>query len=203
MSSDYESFFSEFGDAEPVIEEETNLIVFKGTKTVPQSISEEEVGLPDPYSDEMTIEYVFNYSADTNEFFLSVTAFTDKEMVTDRLSEVPFITDSEKIDIGFATEDGPVFLSELENNELIQNCGWFSKILKKVAVVATVVAVTATVVAVVVVAGCRGNHCRNRYVRGGRYGSRRNRCNCKHVICNCGSYGYDFGMFGVSGGRGE
>lgn len=38
------------------------------------------------------------------------------------------------MDIAFSTDEGVIFLSDLESNGVLENCGWFSKLFKKVAV---------------------------------------------------------------------
>lgn len=150
----YESFFNDFQDAKLIIDEETNSIAFYGTKTVDFLLLEElEVTEAEDSSEEITVNYSFNYSADENLFCMSIISQRNDDILEiDHLIGTSFLSESEKIDIVFETDEGLIFLSELEENEIIQNCGWFSNILKKVAAVSAVVAVAAVVVAVAVVA---------------------------------------------------
>lgn len=152
---DYEHFFYENGleNVDMYVEEETNSIFLSFRKIIDGSIAEEDIGIECSLDEDITLQFMFEYSADTNDFYFLVDtyAFPSYYEGHERLSGVPFLTEEGEIDIGFATEDGPVFLSDFDENMLLQNCGWFSRALKKVALAATVVAVTAAVVAVAVV----------------------------------------------------
>ena len=149
---DYEHFFYENGleNVDMYVEEETNSIFLSFRKIIDGSIAEEDIGIECSLDEDITLQFMFEYSADTNDFYFLVDtyAFPSYYEGHERLSGVPFLTEEGEIDIGFATEDGPVFLSDFDENMLLQNCGWFSRALKKVALAATVVAVTAAVVAV-------------------------------------------------------
>lgn len=150
---DYATFFNEFENAELVIDEENNALKFSGTKKLDADLFNELdlIGLTN-YNDGIDVRYIFDYNADTNEFYLTVVADTENGEIIDNWFGVPFTTESGEIDISFATDDGIIYLSELEESGILENCGWFSKILKKVAIAAVIVAAVAVVVAVAVVA---------------------------------------------------
>lgn len=107
------------------------------------SISEDEKGVD--------VHYTFDYNADSNEYRLSVIANTEDGEIIDNWLGTPYLTSDGAIDIAFATDNGVIYLSDLEQSGVLENCGWFSKLLKAVAVAAAVVAAVAVVVAVVVV----------------------------------------------------
>lgn len=151
---EYATFFSEFDDAELLIDKENNALKFSGTKTLSSDLFEEIdlVGMTGNDSDGIAVRYIFDYNANTNEFYLSVIADMENGEIIDKWFGVPFTDENGEIDIAFATDDGIIYLSELQDSGVLENCGWFSRILKKVAKVAAVVAAVAVVVAVVVVA---------------------------------------------------
>lgn len=151
---DYEAFFNEFDNVELILDEDNNAIKFSGTRTVDAALFKEIdlVSLSDE-DDGVDVRYVFDYNADKNEFYLSIIADTEGGEIVDKWFGVPFMGDDGEIDIAFATDDGVIYLSELEESGVLENCGWFSKLFKAVAIVAAVVAVVAVVVAVAVVAG--------------------------------------------------
>ncbi len=150
---DYANFFNEFEDSELVIDEDNNALKFSGRQTLSAELfSEINLVSESNDTDGIDINYIFDYNANENEFILSIIADVENGAIVDNWFGVPFITKDNEIDIVFTTDDGIIYLSELEESGVLENCGWFSSLLKKVAVVATVVAVVATVVAVAVVA---------------------------------------------------
>ena len=36
-----------------------------------------------------------------------------------------------EVDIAFATDEGVIFLSDLESNGVLENCGWFSRLVMR------------------------------------------------------------------------
>ncbi len=146
---DYASFFSEFEDAELEIDESNNAIKFSGTKTIEAELFK-GIDLISLAGDEcgVDVRYTFDYNADENEFHLSVIANIENGEIIDDWLGVPFVNENNEIDIAFATDDGVIFLSELEDSGVLENCGWLSWLWKA----AVAVAVVAAIVAVVVVA---------------------------------------------------
>lgn len=71
---------------------------------------------------------------------------SSNETILDKIVGVPFFNDEEEIDIVFDIEGEFIYLSELTDNILFENCGWFSRALKKVAKTAAIIAVAAVVV---------------------------------------------------------
>jgi hypothetical protein len=152
-SIDYQSIFEGFDDPQLLIDEETNSLKFSGTKPIPASIFDEfDLVNMSSVKEECNIRYTFDYCADTNEYHLSAIADSDNGEIIDDWYGVPFTTETGEIDIVFETDEGIVFLSDLEESGALNNCGWFSKLLKVVAVVAVAVAVVAVVAMVVIVA---------------------------------------------------
>ena len=150
---DYNNYFSEYYDAELEYKEDSNELIFTGTRDLPASIfSEIDLVNNEELANDIPITYTFDYLADTNESYLSIIANVEGGEIIDRWYGVPFTTEDGKTDIVFNTGDELVCLSELEESGLINNCGWFSRLCKKIVKVAVVVAVVAVVAAVVVTA---------------------------------------------------
>lgn len=111
---DYERFFNEFEESELVADEETNSIRFSGLRWMDAELWTEEVFPEDIYQDgNIPVRYSFSYCADTNEFWLTVTASVPGDII-DYLPGVSFLNDEGNIDVAFDTDDGVVYLSELE-----------------------------------------------------------------------------------------
>lgn len=150
---EYATFFNEFEDAELIIDEENNSLKFSGTQTLSTDILSGIDLISSTDNEEgVDIRYIFDYNADNNEFYLSVIADTEDGVIIDDWYGVPFVTEDSQIDIAFATDDGIIYLSDLEESGILENCGWFSKLLKGIAIAVAVVAAIAVVAAVVVVA---------------------------------------------------
>lgn len=150
---DYATFFNKFEDAELIIDEKNNALKFSGKQTLDKSLLE-EIDLVNLSEDEKGIDvrYIFDYNADDNEFYLSVIADTENGEIIDNWFGVPYMTYEDEIDIAFATDEGIVYLSELEASGVLENCGWFSSKLKKLAAGLAIAAAIVAVVAVVMVA---------------------------------------------------
>lgn len=145
---DYADFFNEFEDAELLIDEDSNALKFSGKQTLSAELfSEINLISESNNTDGIDINYVFDYNANENKFHLSVIADTENGEIIDNWLGVPFVTENNKIDIAFATDDGVIFLSELEDSGVLENCGWLSH-LWKAAVAVAVIAVVATVIVV-------------------------------------------------------
>ena len=145
----YEGIFEQYDDAVLDYSKEEGKITFSGTLHYNEAeLSDIDlVSITSNNSDTLDVRYSFDYDFDNNIFYLNVEATNIEEgTVLDRVVGVPFSTNNDDIDIVFDVDGDYILLSELGENELIQNCGWFKKLLKKVAIAAAVVAVAAVVV---------------------------------------------------------
>lgn len=106
---DYASFFNEFEYAELEIDEANNALKFSWTKTIDSELFKDIdlVSLKD-IEGGVDVRYTFDYNANENEFHLSVVANTENGEIIDDWFGVPFTTESNEIDIAFATDDGIV-----------------------------------------------------------------------------------------------
>lgn len=71
----------------------------------------------------------------------------DGSIEIDKISGVGFINDDGEIDAVMNVDGEGILLSEMRDAGMIENCGWFSSLIKVIAVAAVVVAAVATVVA--------------------------------------------------------
>lgn len=155
QSVDYQSMFNEFEESELVYDESTKHISFSGIQSIDSSILDEIdlVSITTDSSKELDLKYSFEYYEEENIFILNVTIVNvDGGEILDSVVGVPFLDENKEVDIAFAVEDEVILLSELEENPLLQNCGWFTKALKKVAKKAAVIVAAAVVATVIVVA---------------------------------------------------
>lgn len=146
---DFENEFSRYEDAKLEYSKDEGYVSFSGTINYStEELSDIDfVSMLDNGNDKLSIEYSFDYDVNENLFYLNVEAKnTEDGNILDSIVGVPFQNDNGEIDIVFDVEGDFICLSELTENKLLENCGWFSRILKKVAVAAAVVAVAAVVV---------------------------------------------------------
>ena len=150
---DYQSFFNDLKDQEINLDRSKNTIEYKATKELDANLFNEiDFVNYAPNKNKVEFDYQMKYDANENKFNLSISAKTNKGKVIDNWEGTPFLKENKDIDIVFATDNGLVYLSDLEEKGLINNCGWFSRLFRKIAKVAIVVAAVATVVAITVVA---------------------------------------------------
>ena len=130
--------------------EENAVFNLSATQVLDRSMFEEidNVSLNEGF-ESVEVTYKTEYDPETN--LVKLIALTDGE-VSDELYGAPFTTDEGEIDVAFYADGEIIYLSNLSDLGLVQNCGWFSRMLKKVAKVVAVVAVVAVTVAVVAVA---------------------------------------------------
>ena len=153
---DYQSVLDEFENAE--LETEGSLTTFVGYK--PINLSDlngfDLVNETDVSGDaEVSVKYNFSYDNETNIVTLSAELKDEfGEIQIDTLYGAAFINEYGEVDAVMNVDGEGILLSEMKDAGLIANCGWFSRLIKKVvkvvAVVAAVVAVVAVTAAVVV-----------------------------------------------------
>lgn len=155
QSIDYESVLNEFEDSK--LETVESLTTFEGYQTLNLADFEELDNLSETNVEEksMIVKYNFSYDSETNLVTLSAELKNELgEVEVDELTGVAFINDKNQIDAVMNVDGESILLSEMQDAGMIQNCGWFKKLVKKVVKVAvvtvTAVAVVATTAAVVV-----------------------------------------------------
>lgn len=149
---DVQSVFDEFEGASLTREGDT--VYFEGFKTIDKN----KLGNIDYISDveleeleNCVTKYNFSYNSKTNIVTLAATAtLSDGTVEIDEITGVGFVNDKNEIDAVMNVDGEGILLSEMREAGLIQNCGWFSNLIKKVAIAVAVVAVAVAAVALVV-----------------------------------------------------
>ena len=153
---DYQSIFDEFEDA--TLETQGSLTTFEGFKTISiddfaalDNLSETDIET----CDNISVKYNFSYDAETGMVTLSATTINKDTIIeVEEIEGVAFYNEYGAIDAKLEVDGEYVLLSEMQDAGMIANCGWFSKLFKKVVVaVVTVVAVAAVATAVVATCG--------------------------------------------------
>ena len=146
---DYESILNSFDDA--VLTQEGSTTYFEGYKSISLSDLEAIDNLSQEDVDNATqtvVKYNYSYDNETNIVTLSATLQDeDGTVIIDTIEGTAFINEQGDIDALLEVDGEYVLLSELQDAGMIQNCGWFSKIIKAVVAVVVVAAVAAVVVA--------------------------------------------------------
>lgn len=151
---DNQSIFNSFEDA--YLSQLGDTTYFEGIKRLDSKalstldfISERDF---DSIPEDAKIKYNFSYNKETNIVTLSAKMILpDGTTEIDELTGVGFVNEKGEIDAAMNVDGESILLSEMRNAGMIENCGWFSRLFKKVAKVVTVAAVAVAAVALVVV----------------------------------------------------
>lgn len=152
---DYQSIFAEFEDAK--LETRGTLTTFEGTKPISLEDFNELDNLSCSDKDDVndiSVTYSFSYDAETNIVTLSATTKSGKNFIeVEEIQGIAFVNENGNTDALLDIDGEYILLSEMQEMGMIQNCGWFKKLWKKV-VVAVVVVVAAATIATAIVATC-------------------------------------------------
>ena len=132
---DFQASFEQFENA--VLESNEKVTTFEGTKTF-NLLDFCEIDLVSELDAEATAEievkYHYHYDAELNVITLTATLIDEEGNVTiDTMSGVPFIDENGNLDCVFDCDGEYILLSELQDAGMIENCGWFKKLCKKVS----------------------------------------------------------------------
>lgn len=152
---DYQSVFDEFEDGK--LETIGTKTTFEGTKT----ISLEELSFFDNLSEGdvsecegISVTYKFSYDNSTNVATMSAITQNDGYVIeVEEISGIVFTNEFGNVDVLFDIDGNQVLLSEMQDMGMVQNCGWFKNLFRKI-VVATVAVVAVAAVTTIVVATC-------------------------------------------------
>ena len=149
---DVQSILNKFTDVE--MEKDNERILFEGTQKLDPNLLKEIDNLSGEEVNKLKsvdVRYSFKYDMVTNTVTLKATMYLpDGTVKVDTITGVGFINDANEIDAVMNVDGEGVLLSEMRNAGLIDNVGWFSRVIKKIAKVVAVVAVTVAAVAAVV-----------------------------------------------------
>lgn len=150
---DVQSVFDEFDNAN--LTRSGSTVYFEGDKPIDSSSLSEIDYINDIDIEELeecTVKYNFSYDTESNIVTIAATAtLPDGTIEIDEITGVGFINENDEIDAVMNIDGEGILLSEMRSAGMIENCGWFANLIKKVAVAVAVVAVAAVAVAAVVV----------------------------------------------------
>ena len=132
---DFQSSFEQFENA--VLESNEKVTTFEGTKTF-NLLDFCEIDLVSELDAEATAEievkYHYHYDAELNVITLTATLIDEEgNVIIDSMSGVPFVDENGNLDCVFDCDGEYILLSELQDAGMIENCGWFKKLCKKVS----------------------------------------------------------------------
>ena len=148
---DYQSILDEFEDSK--LETKGALTTFEGYKTL--NLAELDgfdlVSDTDIEDTEVSVKYNFSYDDETNIVTLSAELKDELgEIHIDTLTGTAFINEDGETDAVMNVDGESILLSEMQDAGMIQNCGWFSKLFKKIVIAVAAVVVVAAVAATIV-----------------------------------------------------
>ena len=150
---DVQSVFDEFEN--PTLTRDGDTIYFEGFKSLDGSALSEIDYISDSEIEELeacSVKYNFSYNSETNVVTLAAMAeLPNGNIQVDEITGSGFLNENNEIDAVMNIDGEAILLSEMRDAGLIQNCGWFASLIKKVAVAVAVVAVAAVAVAAIVV----------------------------------------------------
>ncbi len=144
---DYSSIINQFENAK--VTKEGSVTTFEGYQTLDASLFE---GLDNVSESDIEssvgcqIKYNFTYDSEANIVTLSALMENGEKLEIEEIYGSAFIDENGRLDAVMDFDGEYVLLSEMQDMGLIQNCGWFSRLFKKV--VKAVVAVAAVAVCV-------------------------------------------------------
>ncbi len=145
---DAQSLLNEFDDAK--LTQSGTTTYFEGYKALEaEKLSEIDYISEDNFEEIENCKVRYNFSYDTESNVVTVAASTtlaDGSIEIDEIHGVGFINDNGEIDAVMNVDGEGVLLSEMRSAGLIENCGWFSRLIKKVVKAVVVVAAVAAVV---------------------------------------------------------
>lgn len=150
---DYQSILSGFEKSE--LETIGSLTTFSGYQCIdPNILSEIDNVNEDDIETAQDCHVFYRFSYDVESNIVTIYAYMQNEIgeiEIDEVNGVAFLNERNEIDAVMNFDGEGILLSDMRNAGMIQNCGWFAKLVKKiaiaVAVVTTVVAVAAVCVA--------------------------------------------------------
>lgn len=152
LSIEDQAILDKFDDAK--IDQNGTFIKFSGKQTLDPSLLQSLDNLSVAEEEQLAdanVSYEFTYDAETNIVTISAEMINSLgEIEIDEIHGVAFYNDEGEIDAVMNVEGEPLLLSEMRDAGMIQNCGWFSKLIKKAAKVVAVAAVVVAAAAVVV-----------------------------------------------------
>jgi len=144
----YQSVLNDFDNAK--LETEGSLTKFEGSKTLELSDFEglDNVSESDVESNiGCEVKYNVSYDAETNIVTLSASMENGEVLTIENIYGSAFFDENGTLDAVMSLDGDCILLSEMQNLGMIENCGWFSNLFKKILKVTVIVASVAVCVA--------------------------------------------------------
>jgi len=150
----YQSVLNDFDNSK--LETEGSLTTFEGSKTLDWSDFEELDNVSESDIENnvgMEVRYHFSYDNETNIVTLSAQSENANGVIeVEEIQGYAFVNENNETDALLCVDGEFILLSEMQDSGLIQNCGWFTNLFKKI-VVAVVVATCGAGLGAVIAAG--------------------------------------------------
>lgn len=146
--ADYASILNDFDNSE--LKVDGSLTTFVGYQTLTLDLFEEFDNVSEndiQQAEGIQIKYDFSYNSETNIVTLSAKMVNGDAIEIEEIYGSAFINDLGNIDAVMYFDGEYALLSEMQDAGLIQNCGWFSNLFKRIVKAVVVVAAVVTCVA--------------------------------------------------------
>lgn len=132
---DIQSVFEQFDDA--TLETQGSITTFEGSKTF-NLLDFYEYDLVSEFDSEqdteIKVKYRYDYDSEAKVITLTATIYDENGNPTvDTMNGVPFVDENGNLDCVFDCDGEYILLSELQNAGMIENCGFFKNLFKKVS----------------------------------------------------------------------
>ena len=134
---DYQSILNSYEDAKLSLE--GSVTYFEGTKKLDASIFSEIDNLSESDVDEVqaiSVKYYYSFDAETSIVTLSAETKNEQGAIIEieEIYGAAFINEDGNIDALLDIDGDYILLSELQETGMIENCGWFKKLIKKLII---------------------------------------------------------------------
>lgn len=131
---DIQSVFEQFDDA--TLETQGSITTFEGSKTF-NLLDFYEYDLVSEFDSEqdteIKVKYRYDYDSEAKVITLTATIYDENGNPTvDTMNGVPFVDENGNLDCAFDCDGEYILLSELQDAGMIENCGFFKNLFKKV-----------------------------------------------------------------------
>ncbi len=134
---DFQSAFQGFENSK--LETNENITTFEGERSfnladfIEIDLVSEDI-IDDNADMQVKVKYHYEYNSEENIIILTAKLIdVNGTEIIDQMVGVPYVNNEGNLDCVFDCDGELVLLSELQNADMIENCGWFKKLCKKVA----------------------------------------------------------------------
>lgn len=149
---DAQSILNEFDEA--TLTKNGTTTYFEGYKSLDKNLFSQIDYISDTDIEDLNItavKYCFSYDEETNLVTIQASMRNEENRLEiEQISGVAFINEDGEIDAVMNVDGENILLSEMRDAGLIENCGWFKRLIKSIVKVVAVTVVAVAVAAVVV-----------------------------------------------------